>query len=553
MVKKQQTHTAITPFQVVDILIRRRWIVLIALCVSLSVGLYFSFTLPRVYKANTTILVQPQEVPGSYVKSIISSGFDARISAISQQVLSRSNLEKIIEQYDLFRGTKFENMYFEDKISRLKRMIDVKIHRRDSRRGTGAFSLSFQGGVPGKVKQITNALASFFMDENLKLREAQAIGTSEFINAELGKTRKKLEQLEERLAVYRTRFLGGLPSELNSNLSTLDRLQQQLTDQQSALREAKNALNVYKMEMSYLIETPSIGFGRSRAAYDAPAGAVISPATDGMTLDQAEQDLNRLLLTYTDKHPDVVKLQKTIDKLREKAEKEISIKKNTDSIATAGSDYETSETLTFNETSPRSMSQKMQLDQLTRDVKLITDSIKATELKMQTYQELVANTPKREQELLSLQRDYENIQETYNSLLDRKLEAELAVSMEKKQKGEQFRILDSARLPEKPVSPNMRNLFMFSLAGGIGFSGGIIFLLEFINPPVRREDVIENELGLPVLAFIPVLKKKGYVLQKRLKIVCLFILSVYAGGLIAVFGALNVIGVVRTLSFMGIH
>ena len=117
-----------------------------------------------------------------------------------------------------------------------------------------------------------------------------------------------------------------------------------------------------------------------------------------------------------------------------------------------------------------------------------TSHWRLAELKQQLkeYQQRVERTPKREQELMTLKRDYENTQESYNSLLNRKLEAEIAVNMEKKQKGEQFRIIDRAALPRKPVSPDMRKLFLLSMAAGLGLGGGLIFLLDFLNPSLKQ-------------------------------------------------------------------
>ncbi|HDL07211.1 MAG TPA: protein GumC, partial [Desulfobacteraceae bacterium] len=118
------------------------------------------------------------------------------------------------------------------------------------------------------------------------------------------------------------------------------------------------------------------------------------------------------------------------------------------------------------------------------------------------YEKRVEDTPKREQQLLALKRDYQNIQSTYNSLLARKLEAEIAVNMEKKQKGEQFRILDSARLPVKPVEPDMKKLFMLVVAAGLGIGGGMIFMLEYFDTSFRKPDDIESYLGVSVLATV---------------------------------------------------
>ena len=134
--------------------------------------------------------------------------------------------------------------------------------------------------------------------------------------------------------------------------------------------------------------------------------------------------------------------------------------------------------------------------------RLETDLVE-TKKQIEIYQRRIENTPKREQELLSLKRDYENIQATYSSLLARKLEAEIAVNMERKQKGEQFRVLDTARIPEKPVKPNMKKLFVMACGAGLGIGVGIIFLLEQLKNSFSRPEDIESGLNLPVLCTVP--------------------------------------------------
>jgi uncharacterized membrane-anchored protein YhcB (DUF1043 family) len=148
-----------------------------------------------------------------------------------------------------------------------------------------------------------------------------------------------------------------------------------------------------------------------------------------------------------------------------------------------------------------------------RNIEMEIAKIKA---QIDAYQQRVENTPKREQELLSLKRDYENIQKTYSSLLARKLEADIAVNMEKKQKGEQFRIIDSARRPTKPISPDMRVLFLGCIMAGLALGGGLIFLLEFLDNSVRKPDAFQNRLGIPVLMVMPALETPRKRILRRI-------------------------------------
>jgi hypothetical protein len=158
-----------------------------------------------------------------------------------------------------------------------------------------------------------------------------------------------------------------------------------------------------------------------------------------------------------------------------------------------------------------------QRTELTLEIRNLNSDIAKVRRDIQEYQRRVENTPKREEELLSLQRDYDNIQESYNSLLNRQLEAQIAVNMEKKQKGEQFQIIDRAQVPRNPVSPDMRMLFLITIALGLGTGGGLIFLIDFFDSSFRRSEDIEQKLGIPLLATIPRIYLSADFRRKRVR------------------------------------
>ena len=524
-----QKKSQFKPEQIIDILIRGKWILIIPLCISLTLGLAFTLTADKTYQASTLILVQPPRVPTSYVQSVVSSTITERISTISQQILSRSNLEKIMDQFGLYKNN--QDMYLEDKVEMLRKRIQVKIEKKHATRRNAeadTFSISFIGNNPKRVMQVANTLASYFMDENLKVREAQAIGTSEFLESELEKTRKMLEEREQKLAEFRGKYIGGLPDELESNLRTMDRLQLEMTEKNKLLREVKNALGLLETKIAQV----------NTAAQEASAtGNEYEGLTDEQKLAYAREKYDSLLLTYTAKHPDVQKLKKTIEKLET-------------SVMEANKNPGQGVAANFNQNSSI-MVMKVQRRQLAGEIEGIQNEIAQLHEKMKIYQQRIEETPKRELELQALKRDYANIQSTYNSLLDRKLEAELSVNMEKKQKGEQFKTLDYARLPEKPISPDVRKLFLISVALGFGVGGGIIFLKEFINLSVIRwDEQIEKELGLNILASIPPLEKPDAGKKRKLEWFVFAGFCCYAFVFLAFFAMLYSQGLDRTISFI---
>ncbi len=557
----QTPQQQIKPDQIIDIIIRGRWIIIIPLCISLTIGLYITLTSGRTYQASTLILVQPKRVPTNYVRSVVSSTISQRINTISQQILSRTNIEKIIDQFGLFENA--DNMYLEDKVAAMRKRIQVKIDH--ARGGAEAFSIIFKGSDPEKVMRIANTLASYFMDENLKVREAQAMGTSNFLDSQLKQLRKDLQEREKKLALYRAKHLGGLPDELESNLRALDRLQAQLADKHTALRDAKNSLTALRAQIAQSREMNSQALNNQFGGFDLEGDQGSADSEDQNKLSMAKQQYSNLLLKYTDKYPDVVKLKRTIEKLEKKIEQDKkSAEKTAKEEKKAASENKTEKNPDKNKISDTipgadtegmvdfaAMQQEVQVKQIKNEIKTIQSDISKIQNKMKMYQQRVEDTPKRELELQSLKRDYGNIQKEFSSLLSRKLEAQISVNMEKKQKGEHFMILDHARLPEKPISPNVKLLFLLSIVSGLGIGGGILFLREMIGMSIiRREDQIEKNLNLTILASIPVLEKPSDKIKQKVQMALFIGCSLYAAVFLTFFAILNYKGLDRTINFI---
>ena len=163
------------------------------------------------------------------------------------------------------------------------------------------------------------------------------------------------------------------------------------------------------------------------------------------------------------------------------------------------------------------------------------------------YQKLMDETPLREQELQLLQRDYENIRNSYNSLLDRKMQAQLAVSLEKKKKGEQFQILRQAKFPFEPTEPNLKLLFLLTIFVALHLGGGLVFLLEYIDTSIREVRDLESDLRIPVLVSIPKMYTAKDKVNYRINQVLTYASMVLAFSLCSAFALLVVNGVESTM------
>ena len=413
-------------------------------------------------------------LPEKIVTPVVDGYIETRISTLSQQIMSRSNLERVIGKFNLFSGPSSANMLTEDKVESLRKRIKVQIGDSRARRGAESFSILFQDPDPQIAMKVTNGLADYFIDENLKAREGMAVGTTDFLDSELDTMRKRLEGQEEILKKYREQNMGELPEQLDSNLRILDSLKSQLTQKEDSLRNSRISLAALEKEISFLKEAAAQGAGGAQAA-----GRV---SEENMSLEQLQDRLALLRDGYTDQHPDVVRLKARIERRGKE--------QPADSTAEGGGSAGRSLSVRPNRDVER---QKMTL---LGSISAIEDDIARLNRSIREYQRRIEIIPKREQELLTIRRDYDNIRASYNSLSNRKLEADIAVNMEKKQKGEQFQVIDVARLPEKPVSGDLRKLFMMTIAAGLGLGLGLVFRLDMADTSVRHLDNLEEEIGL---------------------------------------------------------
>jgi polysaccharide chain length determinant protein (PEP-CTERM system associated) len=501
----------VTPELVMDTIFRRRWMIIIPLALSLVVGIYLALTTPRTYEAMTFILVEPQRVPEAFVRSIVTADPSERIGTIAQQILSRSNLEKIIHDYRLFSEPSQANMFMEDKIGVLRKQINIEVVRdRRGRGGGDAFSISFKGKDPELVTRVTNALAASFINANLMVRESHAVGTSEFLDAEMEAMRVRLEQLEGNIEIYRRTYMGELPEQLDTNLRILDRLQNSLAARQQSLRDARVRLS----DLTTYARNPSVV-------------VIGGDRRDGSTasLQELQEELDALRARYTERHPDIQRMIRMIADLEAKEAARIAADDGAESVANIPIEL------------------RAQVNEINREIETLQTDIRDIQAQIAIYEVRIENTPKREQELLGLRRDYENIRSSYNSLLSRKIESDIALNMERKQKGEQFRIVDRAQVPKRPVAPDLQKMFMITLLVGFALGGGLAFLFEFvIQPSFRKPHEIEEAFGLPVMTAIPLILGRQQIFRQWCNKVASIVMVVVTAGLIAVFGVIALQG-----------
>ena len=371
--------------------------------------------------------------------------------------------------------------------------------------------------------KVTNALASYFIDENIRFRETESKGTNTFLEEELNSIRKDLAAKEETLKEYREKYMGELPEQLGSNLSMLTRIQEQLKGKETSLLDAKNKLAMVMDQ----IKQGALLFGQGVAVTN--DGRIVSDFDKPISLEQAKAMLSYLETRYTSKHPDIIRIKKIISDI----EKNKQNNKDASDVA---------------QYIPANA--KMEVEQIKVNINTLTTDISKLKSQIRDYEKRIDNTPKREQQLKSLERDYNNKRENYNMLLNKKLETQISINMDKSQKGERFQVLDPAMLPEKPVFPNMKMLFLLTLVLGPNIGLGLVFLLEYLDTSFRSPKDIESYLGFSVLATVPMIIDQKYKRKQTLNQVFSVASILFSFILLLAFAVLSFVGVDQTMALL---
>ena len=469
---------------------RGKWIILApAIVTSMLAGAYLRLT-PDIYRAETTILVVPQRVPDIYVKSTVTTNVQDRLRSINQQILSRTRLEPIILDFNLYPERR-QKEPMEDTVNYMRDQVEVKTVRGDT------FSVGYKSLSPVLAQQVAERLASLYIDENMRDRASVAEGTSQFLEAELNEARQKLVEHEKRLEAYRLRYSGELPTQASSNFQAVQTLQMQAQGLSDSLDRDRDRRLVLERSLADIAATPLATTDTSRPD---PSDAQPAPGSAAADLATAREQLRVMRTRLTPEHPDVVRGERIVRELERKAAAEREAASAAAAAAGSG---------TVTATTGLSAAERRVRD-LRQELNTVVGSIRTKEAQLTKIQDELAGyrsrldaAPVRESELTELTRDYDTLQNSYKALLSKRQEAQIASNVERRQIGEQFRVLDPARRPERPYSPNRPLVQALGTAAGFLVGIAIIALAQVRDRTLHTEADVLQALNLPVLATVP--------------------------------------------------
>jgi succinoglycan biosynthesis transport protein ExoP len=455
-------------------IIRRRK----SLVILTTIGFFFCAAmiarqLPNIYRSQTVILVEDQQVPSSYVQSTVSTSLQDRLATIQQQVMSPTRLKSMISKNGFFpelRGKVNEDALIQ-KIQK-STSVDVTGH-------FSSFRIAYQGEDPKEVSKIANELAATFITENLQARQQQFSGTAEFLDNELQETKSKLEAREQQLQAVKATNVMDLPESKQFHLEALNNMRTQLAASEDRVRQAKQD----KLMLEAMMST-------SAPTVDVDGGSTASSSPLQKQIEKLESRLAELRSRYGPNFPDVRKAQAELDRMKKKEAAEI-----TQTTAPVEPIVPTA--------SRRNPVIEAQVHKLDQEIEEQTKLQGPLQQQLDFHVSKLERVPIFEQQIAGLMRDYDSLRAHYQSLLDKKLSAQMASELEVRQKGERFVILDPAPVPVRPSGPNRVLIGFAGLIVGLVGGVGLAIAIEMMDRSVRSEQEATALFGIPVLAGIP--------------------------------------------------
>ncbi len=549
--------------KVSTIIKRRKWWLFIPFLAVVVLAAAICLFLPNMYRSTATILIRSQQIPPTLVPSTVTSYAEQRIQTITQEVMSRSKILKLIDKFNLLPD-KREKLTTEEMVEKIRNRItlepiNAEINKETRGRPillTIAFTLSYEDEDPKKAQLVTNELSSYYMEKNLKSREEHARGTTKFLEEQLKQVREQVDELETKLAEFRKKHLEELPEFTNLNMQKLEKLNsdisninmqiRSLEEQRATLRNRLASLDPYSggservLSPEERLQQAKLERAQLLAKYSAKHPLVLAKDKEIALLEKQASTINRIGYLETRKHELELKLADLKSKysnkhpsVRATARELDQVKKEIEELRAQGV-TEQNKSIT-DATNPAYIAIKSDLDKITVSIASLKAERKRLERQINSVYKKLHAMPEVAKKYNELDTDYQNAKMHYQELQQKLLTARVAQGMEEDQLGETFQVIEPAFLPEKPAKPNRLAIMLIGVVLGIGISIGLAAIREYTDRTIREADILEEMAQAPVLSIIPRITTPAEIRARRLKkvAVALLVLAIIGAGVAA--------------------
>lgn len=417
-----------------------------------AVGAAIVMTRPSMYEASAVVRVEPQRPGEDMVQRTVSELIEQRLLTVRQELMARPVLQKAIEEMNLYPDIVSEKG-MESAVAQMRKDLQVRVE------GETAFEITYANRDPQVAAQVANRLPTIFSEETLKLRQAQAARATDLFNEEMVNMGKAVSTWERKIAQFKVDHMGELPEQMEMNMRGLERVSHELQTKSEELRVA---------------EARRSDLARARNAVDSEAGR----------LESAESGLTRALVNaktqWTDDHPEVKRMQSELEGM----------------------------TTRRKEAEGRLWAERAERGRVASLIESIQKDIVDLQGKAEAYQARLNNTPKWAHELGVMNRDYEIARTKYQSVVSRKVEAEIAQELEAKSSKSLFNVISPAGVPVTAARPDRMSGLAIALLVALGLGVLTGAMLEMRDDSLRDGTEVRQRLTLPVLAVVPDMQGK---------------------------------------------
>ncbi len=562
-----------------DIVRRHKYLVIIPAIILILATFVVAYSLPATYKSEGLILIESQEIPSDLIKSTVTSYASQRIEVIKQKIMTTSRVMELVNKYKLYPDLRAKKRPASEYVAEFRNSIRIKMVQANvtdprsgrARRASIAFTVSFIDKSPQLAQKIANELVTQFLNENVRTRTDRASETKAFLQAEGDKFQRKIQLLEQKIAEFKDQYSDSLPELLQYNLSMVERLEEELADNQNQMIVLKDQIMTMSLALANI--QPYL---TNKQQLQVTGDTSVSSAES--QLIGARAKYSQLSAKYSENHPDLLQLKRQIESLESETSEDLSdVERISAELAATTSkldelsqryskshpdvkaikaqikELELQLSSAQNEAdkyiavakpsrqakkvmSPAYVQIKSRIDSSEREIRRLQTRQVEIKAKLANFESRIDKTHQVKRAYDDLTRDRANNLAKYQELRSKQLSAELAENLESENKGESFTLIEPPTVPSKPEKINRPKILIMGIGGSIGAGVGLALLVEFLFGGVRGYNQITQSLGSAPLVVIPMIKTLDDLQRKRKikkRIAVLLVLAAIA--MIAVF------------------
>jgi uncharacterized protein involved in exopolysaccharide biosynthesis len=528
---------------------RRKWIGIVVGVLGVAAAVTVSKIWPSTYTSTATILIEEPDVPTDLVKSTVSTYAQERLEVIQQRVMTSQNLDEVIKEFNLYPEQQ-ETSPRSALINKLRSNVALMVvsanlsgqpqqRANQQPKASIAFNLSFSSEDPKLAEQVAHRLTDLYLNENERTRKEKAAGTTAFLGEQAKKLYAEVQSLEQRLLELRSKYNGSLPEQFSMNTQLLNQAQSQLmqnradlqilTDKKSYLQSQLGTMSPYTpmtaagrpatpqaqlMSLELQYSDLSVRYGpkhpdvvrlqRQIEVLKNQIGGVDNTALDQVKYGALQSELNAALQRYGEKHPDVQRLRRQLDDLNA----QMSAAPAPSLSQPAGPPD-----------NPMYLQIQTQLADVDSQIRGLNERSVALEANIADLQKRILQTPTVEAEYNSLQNQHRVALQRYQTFKDKEADAQVAENMEQQSKGETFSVIEPPQYPDVPSSPNRRLLMLAGIFLTAVLASAAMVAIDMLDPRIYEPKSLMVAFGEMPLATVPYIRTSDEARGRRVRMI----------------------------------